>query len=321
MTAQQAQSETRLPRAVLKMSEDIRRKYETDRRPPAEQPATAAATAASEETTAPTDAVEQAAPTEAQDPRHSDPVYWKNRFKVTEGILHAERTRTKSQLDSLRTEIEQLQEQVRTLQASKPTEERIDIQAYFTPDQIEQFGEEHCQAMAEAAHRASTAKVKEAIEAEVAPLRNRQKAEAADAAEARNRAYTDALGAEVPDYLEVDATDGWRAWLAQEDPATGMIRQEILNTHHGAQNAKKVARMFKDYAASKVKAEAEAPKPPITPHGNAGGQDAQIPRQAPAGGPPSKAEITAFYTRSALGKLKQGEREQFEARLALLHGA
>lgn len=307
MTASQATNETRLPRPILRMTEELRAKYES--KPAATETVEPAATPAPE-------SVEQP---QAADPRESDVGYWKQRFKVTEGVLRAERERSQTAIGALRQQISELQEQVRSLQATKPSEEKIDIGAYFTPDQIEQFGEEHCQAMAEAAHKAAIRQAQAAIEAEIKPLKERQKAEADDAATVRQQRFYDALAAEVPDYLEIDQTDGWREWLAQEDPATGMVRQEILNTHAGAQNAAKVAAMFKRYLKD---TKPKTPEPPIAPHGtasNAGGSSTAA--QAPAQGAPSRAEIKAYYTRAAMGKVSDAERTAFEARLRLMHEA
>ena len=306
MTASQAMNETRLPRAIEQMNERLREKYET--KPAPAETATPAAGAAPA-------AVEQP----QTDPRESDVGYWKQRFKVTEGVLRAEREKSQTAIGALRQQISELQEQIRSLQAAKPSDEKIDITAYFTPDQIEQFGEEHCQAMAEAAHRASKKQVQEALEAELKPLKERRKAEEEDAASDRQRKFYDALAAEVPDYLDIDQTDGWREWLAQEDPATGMVRQDILNAHAGALNAAKVAQMFKKYLKD---SKPKAPEPPIAPHGtatNAGGSSNDSP--APAQGAPSRAEIKDYYRRAALGKVSDAERASFEARLRLVHGA
>lgn len=295
MTASQATNETRLPRPILRMSEDLRKKYETE---PAAQ-------------------TEAPAPVEQPqgDPRENDPAYWRQRFKVTEGVLRAERERSSTAIASLRQQVSELQEQLR--QAAKPAEDKVDITAYFTPDQIEQFGEEHCAAMADAAQKAAKKHAQAVIDAEIKPLKDRQKVEADDAATTRQQRFYDELAAEVPDYIEIDQTDGWREWLAQED-ASGLVRQDILNTHASAHNAKKVAAMFKAYLKS---TKARTPEPPIAPHGtatNAGGDQPQAP--ASAKGAPTPAEIKAYYTRASLGKVSDAERAEFEARLRLKHG-
>ena len=98
-----------------------------------------------------------------------------------------------------------------------------------------------------------------------------------------------------------------------------MVRQEILNAHAGAQNAAKVASMFKRYLKE---SKPKAPEPPIAPHGtatNAGGSSNDAPAQAQ--GAPNRAEIKDYYRRAALGKVSDAERVQFEARLKSMHGA
>jgi hypothetical protein len=79
-------------------------------------------------------------------------------------------------------------------------------------------------------------------------------------------------------------------------------------------NAVKVASMFAAFLKSKAPA-----VPTITPNGsgaNPGGEPPAQPTVADST-PPSPAEIRAYYTRSSLGKVKEAERAQFEARLKL----
>src|ERR1700759_2086498 len=83
MQASQAKNEVRLPRAVaersarLQASLDARAAAETEPKPPVASPP------AAETPPAPTPP--------AADPRESDPAYWKQRHKVTEGLLRVER--------------------------------------------------------------------------------------------------------------------------------------------------------------------------------------------------------------------------------------
>lgn len=131
MQATPALNETRLPRQVLQRSAAI---AERQRAQAESEAASAAPPAPPAEPSAP--AATTADPTPPQppaDPRESDPAYWKQRFKVTEGVLRTEReARTKEALE-FNQRITELQDQIRTLQASAPAPD-LDMGQFLTPN-------------------------------------------------------------------------------------------------------------------------------------------------------------------------------------------
>ncbi len=235
---------------------------------------------------------------------------------VTEGVLRKSREDHRAEVQGFRQQLSDLQEQVRSLQAKTPSSEpeTFDLSAYFTPEQVEEYGEEQCKVMAKAAQKAARQQAQQLIDAEIAPLKERQAAEKQDQAAVRQEAFQDALTELVPDFRTIDVSPGWLEWLAQEDPSSGIVRQRILDTHVSAMSASKVGKMFQEYLASTKR---EVPAPPVAPHGSgaAGGGGSEIPQMDAAGGYPTGAEIKEFYKRSALGKVKDDERVKFEARL------
>lgn len=308
MQPSQATNETRLPQAVLRRSAEIARKYGPQE--PKAEPVTPTV-----ETAPPP----ELPPTEQVDPRESDPAYWKQRFKVTEGVLKAERERAQAQLASHRQQVSELQEQIRTLQAS-PTapQDAIDITAYFTPDQIEAYGEEQCMVVATAADKAAKAQAQRAIDAAVAPLRQRQVQEDEDAAAKARNTFIHDLTAALPEWQEIDATDAWRTWLAQIDDATGFQRQEILTRHNSANNVAGVLKVFKTFLKDSKR---ELPQPPVAPHGTgANAQGSGTPPQPQATFHPTPAQVKDYYKRSALNKVTAEERAQMDAWLRAQNG-
>ena len=325
MQASQARdSNVNLPRAIVRRSAAIQARIDAQREPktdPADPNAPPADPSAASATPSdpPAPPVEPAAP--AADPRENDPAYWRQRFNVTAGVLKAERTAHQGKIDELTRKMTEMQEQVRTLQVAAPTSEsKLDAKQFFTPEQIEQFGEEQCEAMATAAMKSAQAAVQQAIEAEVKPLREQREREKAQTIEERKQAFTDKLGELVPGYAEIDTDPAWLAWLAQEDEASGLERQAILNQHINTLNAVKVAKVFQDYLKSK--APAPRPTPPVVGKGNGAGPSGDAPPEPPASSlkAPSDAEVKDFFKRSALGRVKDTERVEFEARLKLRNG-
>ena len=307
MQASQPSNETRLPRAVLRRSAEIQARIDESKAVLAADAALAADPVAPSEPPAQAPAV---------DPRESDPAYWKQRFMVTEGVLRKSREDHQTKVQDLRQQLSDLQEQVRTLQAKKAESEpeALDLAAYFTPEQIAEYGEEQCQVMARAAQKAASQQAKRIVDAEIAPIKQRQADEQQDLAAQRKASFLDALTELVPDYAAIDVSQGWLEWLAQEDPNSGIARQTILDNHVNASNAVKVANLFQAYLASTKPP--KVPEPPITPHGGgANGGGSEVQQVSPTGGFPSQAEIKDFYKRAALGKVKDDERVKFEARM------
>lgn len=320
MTASVASTETRLPRAVVRQSAAIAARYaqpaetgtpSADGTPaPAAPDATPAAPAAT--TAAP-------ATVPPADPRENDPNYWKQRFNVTSGILAKERRERQEERTTLLQKQAELQAQISSSTAA-PADETIDLTTFYTPQQIEQYGEEQCRVMAKTAMDAARATANKLIDDAVRPLKEQREREQADAVAAKKQAFIDKLIELVPNYQEIDVDPRWNdettGWLAQDDE-NGVQRQQLLNIHIANGNAPKVAKMFKDFIASITP---QAPTPPVTPSGTgaAPGGDGAVPAAVVAGlTAPTDAEVKDFYKRAAIGKVKDDERATFEARLKL----
>jgi hypothetical protein len=321
-------SETRLPRQVREQSERIRALQEQQRGtddpnspPPAAPAGEPAASAAPSETPSPAPAPRSASsdlqpfgdPHLDDDPRAKDPMYWRQRLNILQSFHKRDRQAHDRREAELNKQIEELQEQLRS-KPSEPQAQQMDLGTYFTPEQIERFGQEQCEAMASAAEASARKTVATMIDAEVKPIREREKANTQRQAEDRLREFEEGLAALVPNFREVDETPEWREqWLQQADPHTGDLRQEILNKLCRAYDVARVAKMFQAFAAER--AAGAPPAPPVVPP-RAAGQGNAPPPPPPIGGYPSSAEIKDYYKRSALGKVKDAERVAFEARLS-----
>jgi hypothetical protein len=319
MQASQANDTTVLPRAIVRRSAAIQARIDARHAESKTDPADPNAPQVPPVAATPADPAPPVVPpvpaAPAADPRENDPAYWRQRFNVTAGVLKAERTERQATTTEFQRQITELQEQVRTLQANKPPGETdLDVTQFFTPEQVEQFGEDQCKAMALAATKSAQAAVQTAIEKEVKPLREQEQRREARTVEERKQEFTDKLTELVPNYLEIDQSEDWREWLAQEDEASGLQRQVILSNHTHVLNAQKVARMFSDFLKTKTK-----PAPPVVGKGNGAGPSGEPP---PAASPaaaraPTDAEVKDFYKRAALGRVKDTERVEFEARMKL----
>lgn len=302
-------NETRLPSQVRMRVQRVGEILEARNKPGAPdaegQPSAAAAPAAPSPNEPPS-----GTPAKAPDPRESDPGYWKHRFDLSEGLLRAAERRHRDEMQAKDRTIEELRTKVSSLEANaKPSE--IDLSVMFTPEQIEQFGEDQCRAMAGAAIKAAQEQAQALIDAHVKPMQERSKAEAQRAKDTKEAAFWADLARLVPNYEQINVDQKWLAWLTEEDEATGFVRQDILDRHSSALNAAGVAKMFKAFEASLPK----AAEPPVAPAARSVGAGAPALPAGPAKGYPTREEIRDFYTRSKMGKVKEAERVEFEARL------
>lgn len=321
MPASLARTEQRLPRQILERSAAIQAQLDADQEGQEQQdpanPATPAPPSAGDAAAAgqrPSDPnAPPPNPNDPADPRHSDLGYWKQRVSIVDGFLKRERQEHRVEIEARDQRIVELQNQVNS-QKREAAPAAVDLGVFFTPEQVEELGEEQCRAIVATADKVTRQQVQAAIEEQVQPLRDRQERDKQDAASDRRRNFLDQLAELVPDFQEVDQSDGWREWLADEEGDTGFQRQAILDRHIASGHVRKVAAMFEQY---RLTTQPPAPRtPPVAPRGSGAGPTGEPPRQpGPALGYPSPAEIKEFYKQSALNKVTDQQRREFDARL------
>ena len=313
MQASPAKNETRLPRAVLKISDAVKAGIEARAALKTQQNPAAGAQPPAADTA---DQTPPAEPTPPVDPRENDIDYWRHLAKSTAGRLKVAGEERRKEADEFRQQITELQGQIRSLQAAPSASAEVDLTGLLTPEQIDLLGEDEAKAVARAAMSAAQRVAKEAIEAEIKPLKDAAKDRAEQDVKSRQEAFVDELTALVPTWREVNVDAGFLEWLGANDEE----KQGRLDKFSGQLNAIKVAGLFKEFLKTK-----ERPTPPVAPNGTGatGGADAQPSQPAGAGGPPTKAEIDDYFKRSATrrrgqpGYVTDEERTKFEARLRL----
>lgn len=312
MQASQAKNETRLPRAVLRQSAALQARFVEETLEPKTDPTA--------EVVPPVDVPSPQAVTPVEskstpdaDPRENDPAYWKQRFNVTAGVLRAERDDRKVQVAELNRWLTELREQVEVLQATKPTEP-VDLGKYFTPEQVEELGEETCRAHVAMIETTIKDQISAAVTKEIKPLQDQRRIQEENALQDRKTQFLDKLGELCPNYVEIDVEgSGFHDWLAERND-DGIVRQKVLDTHVMAFNAEQVARVFKAFMKTK-----ESPTPPVAPHGRAASGTSAP--QGPVLRPPTDAEIRDFYKRAGFKTgVTDRERAEFDARMKLRTG-
>jgi hypothetical protein len=321
-------SQTQLPRAVIRRSERITKMIE-DRRAAANPPEDAANTVAAPpaapiappanvttpEPSAPTNAANDLPP---GDPRHNDVGYWKQRAKAVFGMFE----RVRGELQELKEKNRELRQQLATHQAAPAQEPRIDLESMFSPQEREQYGDDQLTLMARTAAKLSAKQV----EAATKPLHDTIQDSRQSAEEQKWHAFSAELIKHCPDAFEIDKQPEWINWLRTVDEMSGDTYYDQLKRHEGRYNAAGVARLFNRYKAESglgiaappapgpmaTPAAPAAPTPPISPRaggGNAGGDPP--PQTEPTHYTP--AQVRDYFKRASLGKVKDAERTKFEA--------
>lgn len=335
MQTQQGQTDTVLPRAIRRQMARVNEKLEarasaaTSAPPPQATEGAAAVTDGDPGTAAPAPTQAPAAPAPAPaaaDPRENDPTYWKARFKVTEGMLRrAQEDLRQAQADADQT-IQELRNQLAELQAASTSPKgSLDVSAFFTKEQIEQFGPEQCEAMAQAAIKAARTQADEIIRTAVEPLKKDRDTQQRQQQRIREDTFWSELAEATPDYEDINADPKWRAWLAEVDDATGLVRQDILDKHRASLNARGVSALFEKFRALQNAGKATA-EPPVAPPRSGGENNGAGDRGAATGGRgyPTPDEIRDYHKRAATIRnprdprfVTDKERKEFEARLQL----
>lgn len=306
-------NETPLPRSIQRQMLRVKERIEAKTNPdPGATPPNADVT-----DTAGTEPAPQgdSKPAPAADPRENDPAYWRQRFNVTQGMLRSLQERTREEAAAKEQELTELRERVATLEAqTAATPGKPDIKAFFTDEQIAQFGEEQCEAMAGAAVKAARDQAQTLIDAQVKPIKDKTQRDTAAAEQRAEDEFWEKLAELTPDYDEVNKDPAWLVWLAEEDDQLGEQRQLTLNRFRARRDAAKVSAMFERF--KKQAGKAPTAQPPVAPRGGPGGGGNEAPpSNQPAKGYPTSEEKKDFYKRAKLGKVSDKERLEFEARL------
>jgi hypothetical protein len=145
-----------------------------------------------------------------------------------------------------------------------------------------------------------------AIEGAVEALKQTLQGTSQAVAQTAEEAFFEKLTQLVPDWLRVNASQEFLAFLAEADPIYGVPRQAALDAAQAKNDANRAANVFKAFIAT-------LPPPPATP-------PSESPSPRGAGSPPPppapqaqlvpQSEITAFYNDVARGKWRGRDQER-----------
>ena len=257
----------RLPRAVqaaIAEADRLQQQLAESANPPNDAEAVTPSQAEPSQEASPTAETPQPAPQQTT----VDTATLEQQYRTLQGMMAAQAEELK-QARAQAAQVAELQEQIRVLTeklseyAQQPTASQAPAPDTKTSaEDIEAFGDELV-AMVE---RRALAAVQPFVSAQISRLA--QRLDALEKTAQTTAQSVEATAADlfwgkleqlVPDFREIDATDAWRAWLAEEQPLTGRSRQEFLNEAVRSADATRVAAFFEAFkSGQQVQA---SPKP------------------------------------------------------------
>lgn len=220
--------------------------------------------------------------------------------KVLQEKYNAETPRLMSENDALKKRVAELEAQMKRKfeegDLSSLTEEE---RTYASPELLKIIGK--------AAREVSAATIDEQMK----PLRER-----VDQFQKQTEAaYYVTLDREAPGWNVTNEKPEFMAWLQQADPASGQLRDNLLQTAHAAQQGYRVAEIFLAFREGREIGARAPSKPSNSPSpgpGSEGGQPLINPEEKKTW---TRAQIAEFYREKREGKWKGKEKEARELEL------
>lgn len=208
------------------------------------------------------EAVQQASdpePQPAADSRENDPNYWRHRHQTTEGILRAEKEKAKQLAEeaaALRAEADRLRKEAldKTRKADAESRvrslEQIDLSEFFTPAEIEEYGEKHLRTVLKGNVKAAMKTMDPSLQAEMEQMRAEVESVRTIAAQSREQAFWNRLDSSAKDWRAKQANPDFLSWLAEVDPVSGRTRDSYVKDAQAALDAERVAAIFNAFSTA-----------------------------------------------------------------------
>ena len=252
--------------------------------------------------------------------KEEDPKYWEHRFKTSQGMFEAEKTRLKSEIDNLRTKqggfetrFRELEDKLRAAERQAPKE--IDLKKYLTEEQIDTYGPEVLKSVAKIASNAAEEtlerRLKEEIDRHVRPVQEELNTVKSGRDEERESRFWDNIDAKIPDWVIINDKPEFRQWLDQRDPFSGFRRQDLLTQAQKVFDSERIVAMFEAFKQS-----SPAPKTPdvvSTQHRvvpDPVGQTVVVTANIPEDAFVTRAQISRFYDDCKLGRYRNRPQEK-----------
>lgn len=271
-------------------------------------------------------------------PKEETLEYWMHRFKTSQGMFEAEKTRLRAENQTLKDRLSGFEGQLKELNdklrvAERQTPKAVDLKKYLSQDQIDTYGPEVLTSVARiaseeasiAADEAAERRFKEELDRQIQPLkaeleqaRRSMQAKTADL-------FLENLERKVPKWQLINDDPMFHEWLDQRDAFSGIRRQDLLAQAEQALDSDRVVAMFDAFIKSS--SAPQTTQTPAQPKAEPQRRVVPDPVAAPAVVNPEAGngaewmttkQISEFYRDSALGRYKYRPQEKADMEKKIL---
>jgi hypothetical protein len=190
---------------------------------------------------------------------------YEQRWRSLQGMYNAETARLKAENNQMGQRVSQLERLIATLSAPQQAPAQVAAAKLITDKDVEDYGDS-IEVMRRAAREEVAASQQEVAELKrlVMQLQTNvvPKVESVVQRQALNaeQMFWSELSAEVPDWREINAEQGFHSWLLEIDPLSGVSRQSYLDNAQNQLDARRVAGFFKTWQSMNGGSVAQSPR-------------------------------------------------------------
>lgn len=175
---------------------------------------------------------------------------WKQKYAVLKGKYDAEVPRLHQDLKDANARLTSLEDKLASMVTSEPKEEKETPRTDFTPEEIEDYGEDLLDVMGRKARQIVEQEYRPKI-AELESTVSSLKAKLGETGERvgkfeQNEVFAQ-LDREVEDWRKINVDPEFHEWLDQQDPYSGATRKDLLLNAFNRKNARQVKAFFEGY--------------------------------------------------------------------------
>lgn len=225
-------------------------------------------------------------------------------------------------------EVNQLRSVMATMAAAPvapvaPAPAELRAASLITPQEVADYGEEFLDVIGKKARESTLADIA-ALKQQIETLSRGVQATAQVTTEQAKDAMLRTLDEKLPEWRALNNDQNFISWLRLPDTYSGAIRQELLTSAYGQNNAARVLAFFNGFLSEEAAVSPASPPAP-TPNGKVPLETLAAPsraRSAAANAPAEKpiitrAQIANFYTEVAAGKYRGRDEEKAQNEAAI----